>query len=97
MIAGEGVWGIHKEIIGWICDDTPRCIKMSDKLNATVTEIHQVTRILSISYKRFEKLVGKLWYDALWIPFYKGLFVPFNRTMNIHPKHTSLGKQGIVH
>jgi hypothetical protein len=30
LMDGEGMWDVHKEILGWMIDGTSRCIKITD-------------------------------------------------------------------
>ena len=51
----------------------------------------------SIPYKRFERLVGKLRHATIGFPVRRGIYAPFNRTIDVDPKMMVLVKNGLVH
>ena len=46
--AGEGLWEVRKEILGWMMDGATRCIELAEKKQRAISkEIHRLLRIKS--------------------------------------------------
>ena len=61
LLEGDGVWEVRKEVLGWVFDRTTRCIKLVEKKQKFVTgELKTIAQMTGVSFKRFEKLNGKL-------------------------------------
>ena len=80
LLEGEGLWEVQKEILGWVFNGATRCIKLVEKKQAAI--LKEVTAVLQIkkgvSFKRIEKLIGKLRHAAISIPSGLALFGPIN-------------------
>ncbi len=88
LLAGEGLWEVQKEVLGWMMDGATRCIELAKKKQeAILRELRTVLRIKrGVPFKRLEKLVGKLRHASIGIPAGKYLFGPINRLMAMAPK-----------
>ena len=88
LLAGEGLWEVRKEVLGWMLDGATRCIELAAKKQETILkELKVVLRMRrGVPFKRLEKLVGKLRHASIGIPAGKYLFGPINRLMAIKPK-----------
>ena len=84
---GNVMWGVQKEILGWVFDGISKCIEYQTNKNEKVLkEIKDAIRNKSgIKFKDFEKLTGKLRHASIGIPSGKGLFSPFNEMIGIKP------------
>ena len=59
----------RKKILGWVFDGARRCIELpTKKINEIINEIKLIFCTLSIPYKCFERLVGKLRHAAIGLP-----------------------------
>ena len=85
LLAGEGLWEVRKEILGWIMDGATRCIELAEtKQEAILAELKTVLRRKrGIPLNRFQKLVGKLRHASIGIPAGKYLFGPINQVLQV--------------
>lgn len=45
LLAGDGVWAVRKEILGWVFDGAQRCIQLPEgKVTALLDELHQAAQ-----------------------------------------------------
>ena len=66
---GDGVWDTKKEILGWIFDGVSKCISLpKDKVSKISDALRLATRQGHLTFKNFEKLVGKLRHASIGIP-----------------------------
>ena len=95
---GDGEWDVRKEILGWMFDGARRCIELPiKKLDTIISELNLILRMPATSYKRFERLVGRLRHAAIELPAGRRLCSPFNRTVAIQLVIVSLGEKGTVY
>ena len=91
LLAGDGVWEVRKEILGWLFDGLRRCIQLpEDKVKSLLQELHKTSRAKTVHYKAFEKLRGRLRHACIGIPAGKGLMGPIDRALTI-AKGSSVG------
>ncbi|KAL7548503.1 hypothetical protein ACHAWF_011783 [Thalassiosira exigua] len=83
LLAGEGLWEVRKEVLGWVMDGATRCIELAEKKQeAILSELRKVLRMRrGVPLKRMQRLVGKLRHASIGIPAGKYLFGPINRLM----------------
>ena len=86
--AGEGLWEVRKDILGWMMDGATRCIELAEKKQAAILlELKRLLRIKNgVRFKDLERLVGKLRHAAIGIPEGRSLMGPINIFLAIKPK-----------
>ena len=68
--AGEGLWEVRKDILGWMMDGATRCIELTEKKQTAIAkELRRMLRIKSgANFSDLERLVGKLRHAAIGTP-----------------------------
>ena len=86
--AGEGLWEVRKDILGWMMDGATRCIELAEKKQTAIAkELRRMLRIKSgANFNDLERLVGKLRHAAIGIPEGKSLMGPINKFMAMNPR-----------
>ena len=82
LLAGEGVWAVQKEILGWMFDGISFCISLpAKKITDMIATLHQLRRQPHILYKDLEKLRGRMIHATIGIPDGRPLLAPLNRAL----------------
>jgi hypothetical protein len=98
LIAGDGVWAVRKEILGWLFDGVRRCIQLPEsKVTALLQELHQAARSTGIPRKKFEKLRGRLRHACIGIPAGRALMGPIDKALNGNKSHIAITSNSFLH
>ena len=85
LVMGDGMWAIHKEILGWIFDGATLTLELPQgKLENLMTSIKHMLRTKKASLSNLELLARKLQHATLAIPAKRSILVPLNTL--IHSK-----------
>jgi len=97
LLAREGLWGVRKEILGWVFDGARRVIEIPSKnIDDIIAEVKDILRHRTIPFKRFQKVVGRLRHAAIGLPAGRGLCAPFNRAIAMNKLRVVLNKGAVL-
>ena len=90
---GDAVWSPQKEILGFLCDGSSRCVslppaKCARCSQALLTALGHST----ISFGDFQRLHGKLQHVASILPVMRGFMTPLNAALKAPAPRVGLGK-----
>jgi hypothetical protein len=88
---GEGVWSLHKEILGWDFHGDTYTIQLPPKkCDAIVKLIRDTLALPRASLNKYQKIAGKLQHASFGIPCGRALFSPLQYAMRFNPKFINL-------
>ena len=85
LLAGDGVWAVRKEILGWIFDGILRTMELPpEKIDKLLTTLSLAITQQWFHLTEFRTLVGKLQHAALAMPAGKSILTPLYHFMEAH-------------
>jgi hypothetical protein len=83
MLAGDGVWAVRKEIIGWMFDGTSRTIELPpDKFENFLKVLDPTIQRKWTTLSDFRSLTGKLQHASFAVPAGHSLLAPLHKLAN---------------
>ena len=85
--SGKVQWSVKKKVLGWMIDGATRCIKLArDKQSVLDAELQKIVRMpKGLTFKRIEKLIGKIRYAATSGLTGKNLMTPIRKILQVKP------------
>jgi hypothetical protein len=88
MLAGDGVWAVRKEILGWMFDGITRTIELPpDKFEKILKTLDPAIHRKRITLSDFRSLTGKLQHASLAVPAGHSLLAPLHKLANTVTTH----------
>jgi hypothetical protein len=80
LLAGDGIWAVRKEILGWIFDGILRTMELPpDKITKLLDSLSDAISKKWLPLKAFRTLLGKLQHAALAMPAGKSILTPLHK------------------
>jgi hypothetical protein len=80
--AGDGLWEVRKEILGWIFNGVHRTIQLPDeKIDKMLNAIKEAKRTGWLARKAFESLRGKLRHATIGLPDGRAILLPLDQAL----------------
>jgi hypothetical protein len=88
LLAGDDVWAVRKEILGWIFDGLLRTMELQPEKVSTklLDALSSAISRKSLPLKDFRTLLGKLQHASLAMPAGKSILTPLHKFVETH-KH----------
>jgi hypothetical protein len=87
LLAGDGIWDVQKEILGWVFNGIKRCMWLPEKkIESLLEELHKTAQSTSVLTKTFEKLRGHLRHACVGLPAGRGLMGPIDNALASPPR-----------
>jgi hypothetical protein len=87
LLAGDGVWAVHKEILGWIFDGLLHTMELPpEKVTKLLDALSSAISRKSLPLKEFRTLLGKLQHASLAMHGGKSILTPLHKFVEAH-KH----------
>ena len=75
LLKGDGSWGTHKVILGWLIDPLRQTIKLPPHRKVELSKIfHEFAATSRVTRKRWQQILGKLRFICVAIPGSASLF-----------------------
>src|SRR5687767_12968986 len=79
LIAGNGIWAVQKEILGWIFDGIARTLELPlGNITSISTKIADILKHEHASIGTMRLILGKLQHTALAIPVGQSILSPLH-------------------
>ena len=99
--AGDGLWEVRKEILGWIFDGVKRTIELPpEKVAKMIDAIQTAKRQGWLGRKAFESLRGKLRHATMGLPEGRAILLPLDQALanaNAQVKTVQIPKGGAIY
>lgn len=99
--AGDGLWEVRKEILGWIFDGVNRTIELPpEKVDKMLDAIKTAKRQGWLGRKAFESLRGKLRHATMGLPDGRTILLPLDQALakaNAQVKTVQIPKGGAIY
>jgi hypothetical protein len=80
LLAGDGIWAVRKEILGWIFDGILRTMELPpEKVTKLLDTLSDAISKKWLPLKEFRTLLGKLQHAALAMPAGKSILTPLHQ------------------
>ena len=80
LLAGDGIWAVRKEILGWIFDGILRTMELPpEKVEKIMTCLSTAVSQKRLPVKEFRTLLGKLQHASLAMPAGKSILTPLHK------------------
>jgi hypothetical protein len=77
LLAGDGIWAVRKEVLGWIFDGILRTMELPpEKITKLLDSLSAAISGKRLALKEFRTLLGKLQHAALAMPAGKSILTP---------------------
>jgi hypothetical protein len=80
LLAGDGIWAVRKEILGWIFDGILRTMELPpEKIEKIMESLATAISQKRLPLKEFRTLLGKLQHAAMGMPAGKSILTPLHK------------------
>jgi hypothetical protein len=80
LLAGDGVWAVRKEILGWIFDGVLRTMELPpEKIERIMESLATAISTKRLPLKEFRTLLGKLQHASMAMPAGKCILTPLHK------------------
>ena len=80
LLAGDGIWAVRKEVLGWIFDGILRTMELPpEKIEKIMASLATAISQKRLPLKEFRTLLGKLQHAALAMPAGKSILTPLHK------------------
>ena len=83
LLKGEGSWNTRKVILGWIANTVRQTIELpAHRKQALATIFQELQEAKRVSYKKWQRILGKLRFVSVAIPGSAGMFSALQLALN---------------